>query len=46
VRQATDAYLSRNNIRLLLNRIDYTGWIGVKTECPAVASGPMREVLR
>jgi O-methyltransferase len=29
-RQAVDEYLSANNIRLLLNRIDYTGRIAVK----------------
>jgi O-methyltransferase len=29
-RQATDEYLSRNRVRLLLNRIDYTARIGVK----------------
>ncbi len=29
-RQATDEYLEQNNVRLLLNRIDYTGRIRVK----------------
>jgi hypothetical protein len=29
-RKATDEYISQNNIRLLLNRIDYSGRIGVK----------------
>jgi O-methyltransferase len=29
-RQATDEYLKVNKIPLLLNRIDYTGRIGVK----------------
>ena len=29
-RQATDEYLAQNNVRLLLNRIDYSGRIGVK----------------
>lgn len=29
-RKATDEYLSENNIKLLLNRIDYSGRIGVK----------------
>ena len=29
-RQATDEYIEKNKIRLLLNRIDYTGRIGVK----------------
>lgn len=29
-RQATDEYLQQNGIKLLLNRIDYTGRIGVK----------------
>jgi hypothetical protein len=29
-RKATDQYLAQNRIKLLLNRIDYTGRIGVK----------------
>jgi O-methyltransferase len=32
VRQAVDEYIEENNVRLLLNRIDYTGRIGVKLE--------------
>ena len=31
-REAVDEYLSNNRIKLLLNRIDYTGRIAVKTE--------------
>jgi len=30
-RRATDDYIKNNNIKILLNRIDYTGRIGVKT---------------
>jgi len=30
-RKAVDEYISDNNIRILLNRIDYTGRIGIKT---------------
>lgn len=30
-RKAVDEYLSENNVRILLNRIDYTGRIGVKS---------------
>ena len=30
-RKAVDEYLSDNNIRILLNRIDYSGRIGIKT---------------
>lgn len=30
-KKAVDEYISNNNIRLLLNRIDYTGRIGIKT---------------
>jgi succinate dehydrogenase hydrophobic anchor subunit len=29
-RKAIDDYLKKNNIKMLLNRIDYTGRIGVK----------------
>jgi predicted O-methyltransferase YrrM len=29
-RQATDEYIQENNIKILLNRIDYTGRIGIK----------------
>ena len=31
-RQATDEYLEKHGVRMLLNRIDYTGRIGVKIE--------------
>lgn len=31
-RKAVDRYLAENNVKLLLNRIDYTGRIGVKLE--------------
>lgn len=31
-RKATDEYLAGHRVRLLLNRIDYTGRIAVKTE--------------
>lgn len=31
-RQAVDKYLAENNVRILLNRIDYTGRIAVKLE--------------
>ena len=31
VRKAVDEYIAENNIRILLNRIDYTGRIGIKT---------------
>jgi len=31
-RKAVDEYISDNNIRILLNRIDYSGRIGIKTE--------------
>jgi hypothetical protein len=31
-RKAVDQYLTENNLKLLLNRIDYTGRIGVKLE--------------
>ncbi len=31
-RKAVDEYLSRHNIRMLLNRVDYTGRIAVKPE--------------
>lgn len=30
VQKATDEFLSRNNVQILLNRIDYTGRIGIK----------------
>ena len=30
-RQATDQYFSENNVSMLLNRIDYTGRIGIKS---------------
>ena len=30
-RRAVDEYISENNIRILLNRIDYSGRIGIKT---------------
>ena len=30
-RQAVDEYFKENKIRMLLNRVDYTGRIGVKT---------------
>jgi hypothetical protein len=30
-RKAVDEYLSDNNISILLNRIDYSGRIGIKT---------------
>jgi hypothetical protein len=30
-RKAVDEYIAENNIRILLNRIDYTGRIGIKT---------------
>ena len=30
-RKAVDEFISENNIRILLNRIDYTGRIGIKT---------------
>lgn len=30
-RKAVDEYISENNIRILLNRIDYSGRIGIKT---------------
>ncbi|HSR89761.1 MAG TPA: TylF/MycF/NovP-related O-methyltransferase, partial [Gemmatimonadales bacterium] len=29
-RKATDEYFARHSVRMLLNRIDYTGRIGVK----------------
>ena len=31
-REATDQYFQKNNIPILLNRIDYTGRIGIKTQ--------------
>lgn len=31
-RQATDEYLEKHGVRMLLNRIDYTGRIGIKLE--------------
>jgi O-methyltransferase len=29
-REATDQYFAENNVSMLLNRIDYTGRIGIK----------------
>ncbi len=43
-RRAVDEYFASNNIPIFLNRIDYTGRIAIKPDCPATADLAVRRV--